>query len=162
VDAQPNKGYCYCQIQEGQNAMNTNPRLVPPSPHSHAKGETRSWNISRPMHGVLDYLMGALIVASPWLFGFSGAFLAPQMAVTIGFALIFISLVTHYELGVVQLLPFSAHRFTDIAIGIALLGAPWFFSVGGRAGVVFFLLGVLQLTIAALTRRGHEAGPFIP
>ena len=83
------------------------------------------------------------------------------LLIILGFALIFISLMTHYELGVVQLLPFAAHRFTDFAIGLVLLGSPWLLSIGGRAGVVLFLLGVVQLIIAGLTRRPHETGWYI-
>lgn len=101
--------------------------------------------------------MGILVTASPWLFGFSGQYLAPQIATTIGIALIGISLVTNYEAGLIHLLPFAAHRFTDFIIGIALLGATWHFYMGGRAGIVFTILGAIHLVIAALTRRPQES-----
>jgi hypothetical protein len=114
------------------------------------------FSVPRTLHGALDYLMGILVATSPWLFGFSTQHMAPQIATTIGFILIGVSLVTNYEAGVIHLLPFAAHRFTDFLVGIALLGATWHFSLGGRAGIVFTVLGAIQLAITALTRRPRE------
>lgn len=125
--------------------------------HSTSTAPRSHFSIPRPIHGILDYLMGILVTASPWLFGFSGQYLAPQIATTIGIALIGISLVTNYEAGLIHLLPFAAHRFTDFIIGIALLGATWHFYMGGRAGIVFTILGAIHLVIAALTRRPQES-----
>jgi hypothetical protein len=114
------------------------------------------FTIRRPLHGFLDYVMGLLIISSPWLFGFSGQYMAPEIGTTLGVLLIGVSLVTNYEGGAIHLLPFAVHRFTDFLIGFALLGASWHFSMGGRAGIVFTCLGAMQLTIAAFTRRPRE------
>jgi hypothetical protein len=125
--------------------------------HSTSTGSQSHFSIPRPVHGILDYLMGILVTASPWLFGFSGQYMAPQIATTIGIVLIGVSLVTNYEAGVIHLLPFAAHRFTDFIIGIALLGSTWHFSMGGRAGIVFTILGAVHLVMTALTRRPRES-----
>jgi hypothetical protein len=105
--------------------------------------------------------MGVLIATSPWLFGFSGQYMASEIATTIGVVLLAVSFVTNYEAGAIHLLPFVAHRFTDFIIGVALLGATWHFSMGGRAGLVFTILGAIHLVITALTRRPRESGTIL-
>ncbi len=112
--------------------------------------------ISRPVHGVLDYLTGVLLAASPWIFGFAHQHLAPQFALIFGGGMVLYSLLTNYELGVVRLLPFPVHRFIDFAVGF-LLATNWLhFAIGGRAGLVFTIFGVMEILVMLFTK---DSGP---
>jgi hypothetical protein len=109
--------------------------------------------IPRPIHGVLDYVTGVLLAASPWLFGFSDQHLAPQFALIFGGGAVLYSLLTNYELGVVRLFPFPVHLFIDFCSGL-LLATNWVhFAFGGRAGVVFTIFGIMEIGVVLLSRR---------
>jgi hypothetical protein len=109
--------------------------------------------IPRPIHGVLDYVVGLLLAASPWIFGFSHQHLAPQVALVFGGGAILYSLLTNYELGVIRLLPFPAHLLLDFVSGITLATNWAHFAFGGMAGVVFTIFGVMEIGVVLLTRR---------
>ena len=113
--------------------------------------------ISRLAHGILDYFFGVLIASSPWIFGFTNQHLAPQIAVVLGVIVILYSIVTDYEAGVLRFMPFSGNLFFDFVVGVALAGSPIHFAMGGRAGLVFVILGIMQIAIVLLTRRPRES-----
>jgi hypothetical protein len=115
-------------------------------------------NLSRRTHGILDYLLGVLIMASPWIFGFSGQRAAPEIALALGGALLFISALSNYEMGLVPLIPFPGQRFFDCVIGVALAGASWHFDMKGLAAAVFTIFGIAVLASAVLTRYPRDPG----
>jgi hypothetical protein len=115
-------------------------------------------HLSRRTHGLLDYLLGVLIMASPWLFGFSGQRAAPQLALALGGALLLVSALSNYEMGLVPLIPFPGQRFFDCVIGIALAGASWHFDMNGIAAAVFTTLGLGLLLSAVFTRFPRDTG----
>jgi len=47
--------------------------------------------------------------------------------------------------------------FFDFVIGVALAGSPIHFAMGGKAGFVFVILGILQMAMALLTRRPQDS-----
>jgi hypothetical protein len=112
--------------------------------------------ISRKRLGVLDYVLSLLTIASPWIFGFQGEYLAPQIAVVAGSVLLLYSLFTDYELGLIRALPFAGNRLLDIFVGVGLGASFIHFALGGRAGVAFAVLGVLILVNAFCTSRPKD------
>ena len=114
--------------------------------------------LTRLGHAILDYFLGFLILASPWLFGFSGERAAPDLAFAFGGGLIFLSLLTNYEGGLIRMIPFGGHRFFDLVCGVGLAGASWHFDMNGRAACVFTTLGLLLLASLGATRRPRERG----
>ena len=75
----------------------------------------------------------------------------------LGVIVILYSMVTDYEVGVLRFMPFSGNIFFDFVVGVALAGSPIHFAMGGRAGLVFVLLGIMQIAIALLTRRPRDS-----
>jgi len=65
--------------------------------------------ISRRTHGVLDYIVGLILIFAPNIFGFADGTVAQWIMVILGVAAIVYSLLTRYELGVFKLIPFRAH-----------------------------------------------------
>jgi hypothetical protein len=49
-------------------------------------------------HAPLDYIVGAVLIAAPWIFGFSDVGAAMAVSIVLGAGLIAYSLVTNYEL----------------------------------------------------------------
>ncbi len=114
--------------------------------------------ISRSLHGIFDYVFSLVVAASPWLFGFADQHMAPQIALTCGIVTAMYSAMTDYECGLLRFIPFSGHRFFDLAVAVTLGGAAWHFSMGGRAAWVFGLLGAVGFAATMLTRRPRDAG----
>ena len=85
------------------------------------------------VHGVLDYLVGLLLIAAPKIFGFEGTGIASQLPTLMGVATIVYSLLTRYELGLLKVLPFRVHLGIDALAGVLLAASPWLF---GFADVV--------------------------
>jgi hypothetical protein len=119
--------------------------------------------LQRPMHlgissrfnGVLDYLVVLILFIAPWLLGYGDNAVTP-VSRALGAALLFYSLSTKYELGIIRMIPLQVHLFLDLGTGGLLAAAPIHFNIGGLPGVVFFFLGAAMIASALLTRHGHK------
>ena len=60
-------------------------------------------------HAPLDYIVGAVLIAAPWIFQFSEDTAATVISIVLGIGLIVYSLFTDYELGVWRVAPMSVH-----------------------------------------------------
>lgn len=109
--------------------------------------------ISTRIHGFLDYLVGVVLIAAPWLFGFANGSVAQWVPVILGAALIVYSLLTDYELGAVRFISMPVHLGLDIAGGVLLAISPWLF---GFAGVIVWpnlVVGIVEIVVALCTDR---------
>lgn len=104
------------------------------------------------VHGVLDYVVGAILACSPWIFGFSDHRTATLVPVALGLGAIAYSLVTDYELGLVRLLPMNAHLTIDLLSAAFLLASPWLLGFHHRTAYPHITFGVLELGVVALTK----------
>jgi hypothetical protein len=111
------------------------------------------------IHGMLDYLLGALLIASPWLFGF-GEDLGPArwVPVALGIGVLLYSLFTDYELGVVKKVQMPVHLFLDALGGILLAASPWLLGFDDRVWMPHVVLGAVEVVTAAITNTvpGYE------
>jgi hypothetical protein len=108
--------------------------------------------IPTKIHGYLDYLVGALLIVSPWLFGFANGGIAQWLPVVLGLGAIVYSLLTDYELGVSPMIPMPTHLWLDVGSGVLLAISPWLF---GFASVVFLphlIFGVFEVGAGLMTR----------
>ena len=71
------------------------------------------------IHGVIDYLMGIVLIAAPWILNFEdGA--QTWVPMILGASVIVYSVFTDYELGVVRAIPFPIHLAIDVLGGVVL------------------------------------------
>lgn len=103
------------------------------------------------VHGILDYLLGALLIASPWLFGFADHEAARWVPVVLGAGVLLYSLFTDYETGVVKKIQMPAHLFLDALGGVALIVSPWLLGFDERVWMPHVILGVVEIVTAAIT-----------
>jgi len=108
------------------------------------------------MHGMMDYVIGVVIVASPWIFGFADeSSTAKWTFVVIGVVLLATSLMTNYELGLMKLVPMHVHLWADAIAGIVLALSPWIFGYADDAGSNAWLpalaIGLLELGTAGMS-----------
>lgn len=109
------------------------------------------------VHGILDYLTGAFLIATPWLFGFASGGAETWLPVALGAGAILYSLFTDYELGVVKALPMPTHLLLDVLSGFLLAVSPWLF---GFADAVFWphlILGFFEVGAAFSTHVAPSA-----
>ncbi len=109
--------------------------------------------ISTRTHGVIDYVTAALLILSPYLFGFATGGIEHWIVEIVGVALLGMSLVTRYELSIAKIIPLRAHLGVDLAAGILLAVSPWLF---GFAEVIWWphlLIGLMEIAVSLLTRR---------
>ncbi|HEU0301205.1 MAG TPA: SPW repeat protein [Longimicrobium sp.] len=103
------------------------------------------------VHGMLDYLLGALLIASPWVFGFGAGGAESWVPVALGAGIVLYSLLTDYELGVVKRLQMPVHLLLDAVGGLLLAVSPWLFGFDTLVWTPHVALGLAQVAIAAVT-----------
>jgi hypothetical protein len=91
--------------------------------------------IPTKLHAPLDYIVGAGLIAAPWIFQFSEHTTPTVLSIVLGIGLIVYSLFTDYELGVWRMFPMAVHNLFDIGAGGLLAASPWIFGFAddGRA-----------------------------
>src|SRR4051812_19940352 len=113
--------------------------------------------IPRNIHGILDYLVGALLIAAPWLLGFADHTAATYSPVALGVGAILYSLLTDYELGLVRIIPFPMHLGLDAASGLLLAASPWLFGFADRVSTPHVVLGIFEVLAAVMTRNSSTS-----
>src|SRR3954451_19679307 len=113
-------------------------------------------------HGVMDYVCGILLLASPNLLGFANvsgpASWVPRV---IGLVILVQAMTTDYELGIMKMLPIGMHLLADYIIGALLIASPWLFGFSGMrvATMTLAVMGILVIGLSAMTQprgRPHE------
>ena len=108
--------------------------------------------ISTKTHGMMDYLMGILLIASPWIFGFATGGAEQWIPIILGAGALVYSMMTDYELGVFKTLSMKAHLNLDLMAGIFLAVSPWVFGFSDRVTTPHLILGLLEIGAALMTK----------
>src|SRR5687768_13568634 len=111
--------------------------------------------ISTKTHGILDYVVGGLMIVAPWLFGFAQGGWETRIFVLLGVSALVYSLMTDYELGAVRVLPMRVHLMIDFASGILLAASPWLFGFSDRVTIPHVAFGLFDIAAVMMTRRTH-------
>jgi hypothetical protein len=109
------------------------------------------------VHGILDYLVGALLIAAPWIFGFvdnGGAKM--WVPIILGASAIVYSLLTDYEWGAIHAIPMSAHLVLDFLSGVVLAASPWLFGFSDEVKWPHVLVGLFEIGASLMTRTHPE------
>lgn len=117
--------------------------------------------LSLKVHNVLDYIIGAALLASPYVFGFSEIPDARNVFVVIGGAWILYSLLTRYRYSVLKLIPLGVHMALDAAASVILMLWPTFSAyrdqLTGFQYALHFIFGIGALVMVTLTRTLSES-----
>src|SRR5688572_23206441 len=109
--------------------------------------------ISTRVHGFLDYVVAAFLIALPWLFDFHRGDAETLIPVAVGILSIVYSLLTNYELGIWRLLPMRLHLTLDILAGIFLIASPWLFGFASQVKLPHVAVGLLAIGVAMMSKR---------
>lgn len=102
-------------------------------------------------HALLDYALGLLLLAAPWLLGFAGPGGATRVPMAAGALLLLYSLTTDYEFGAVRQLQVPVHLWLDGILGVVLAISPWLFGFDRDVWIPHVAAGVLLVLVAFLT-----------
>ena len=113
--------------------------------------------ITPTVHGILDYVSGASLLAAPAVLGLQGrpsglALRAVGTNALVGGA------ITKSSVGVVKVVPLKAHLAMDAVTGVALAASPWLLGfkgekkTGARSWVPHVVVGASLVGGALLTR----------
>jgi hypothetical protein len=105
------------------------------------------------VHGLLDYLLAALLIAAPFLIGFDDD-AATALSIAAGVAVLMLGAFTAWSTGIVKSIPPVAHAMIDYLLGALLIALPFLagFSDDGTASAFFVVVGVAGLLLTVATR----------
>jgi len=109
--------------------------------------------ISSKTHAILDYVVGILLIASPWLLGFADDSAATVIPVLLGVSTLLYSLLTNYEYAMARVIPYKIHLTIDFAAGFLLLASPWLFGFSDRIYLPHVILGAFEIVAVLLSRK---------
>jgi uncharacterized membrane protein HdeD (DUF308 family) len=116
--------------------------------------------IPTKFHAPLDYIVGAALIAAPWLFQFSEHTAASVVPIVLGIGLIAYSLITDYELGVWKVAPMAVHNLIDIVAGTVLAVSPFLFGFSDESANVWVphvVVGLAAVFLGLTTvQRGYS------
>jgi hypothetical protein len=113
--------------------------------------------LSTRVHGILDYAMGILLLASPYLFGFATGGVKQWLPMILGVAMIGMSLLTRYEWGAMRVIPMPVHLTIDGLSGALLAVSPWLFGFSGIVFMPHLILGLIELGTSLMTETRSDA-----
>lgn len=113
--------------------------------------------ISTKMHGVLDYLVGFVLIISPWIFDFAHDGYQMWVPIILGASTFAYSIITNYELGIFKLLSLKTHLTIDAFSGILLAASPWVFGFSDDVYIPHLLFGLLEILVVTLTKTHTSA-----
>lgn len=117
------------------------------------KHKTAMKVISTRVHGVLDYLVGALLIAAPWIFDFADNGPAMWVPIIIGAMSIVMALITDFELSVAKIIPMRVHLMMDVLAGLLLAASPWLFGFADYVYLPHLVVGLTKVVVVILSER---------
>ncbi len=110
------------------------------------------------VHAALEPLMAIVLIAAPWIFGFSDVDDATTICIVVGVVMLAAGAMTDWRMSLVKLIPLRMHFMTDLVLGAFLLLSPFIFGFGDEGGPTRFLIifALLELLTSLGTRWDPE------
>ena len=105
------------------------------------------------VHGIIDYVVGALLIAAPWLLDFARGGAETWVPVALGAGIIVYSLMTDYELGAARAINMETHLILDLAGGVLLAASPWLFGFADVVYLPHLIVGVAEIGVSLMTEK---------
>jgi len=113
--------------------------------------------LNAKVHGILDYVVVAFLLASPGLFNL------PHTTALFTYALagvhLLLTVVTDFPYGLVKLVPLRIHGVVELVVSIALVGVAFVLKgVDGAVAQIYYLAFAAAVFVTWLvTDYGHQA-----
>lgn len=105
------------------------------------------------VHGVLEYVVGVLFIAAPFLFSFEHN-AATAASLVVGLVLLAFTASSALPTGLVSSVPIGVHVTVDLVLAVLLVALPFVlgFTDEGAPTALFIVVGVLHLLVTIATR----------
>lgn len=114
------------------------------------------------VHAALEPLIALIVIAAPWIFGFSDVDSATVICVLVGVVMLIVGSLTDWRLSLARVIPLRMHMIGDLTLAMVLLLSPLIFGFADEGGPTRFMViaGVLEALTALMTRWDRtEAEP---
>lgn len=113
----------------------------------------RQGPLSRFLHGAIEYLVGVLLIAAPFLFAFESD-AAVALSIIAGVLLIAVAASTEGAGSLIDSIPISIHLLFDFAFAAVLIASPFLFGFTDESAptALFLIIGVAHLLVTIATR----------
>ncbi|RIH82006.1 SPW repeat protein [Calidithermus terrae] len=108
--------------------------------------------IPTAVHGLIDYVMGLFLIASPFFLGFRDDGAATWVPVVLGVGMVLVSLFTDNEAGLARRIPMPTHLGLDLLSGAFLALSPWLLGFSERVWVPHRALGLAEVAGSLTTK----------
>jgi uncharacterized protein YaiE (UPF0345 family) len=110
--------------------------------------------IALNVHAAVEPLIAIVIIAAPWIFGFSDAEDAKIVCIAVGVVMLIAGSMTDWRLSIARVIPLRVHMMTDLALGAVLILAPFVLGFSDNGGATRFtvIAGALEILTALATR----------
>lgn len=99
----------------------------------------------------MDYLVGVLLIAAPWIFDFARGGAETWVPVILGIGAIVYSLMTNYEMGAAKMISMKTHLAFDFISGAFLAVSPWIFGFNEYVYLPHVIVGIVEMGTALMT-----------
>lgn len=105
-------------------------------------------------HATLEPFAALVLIAAPWIFGFSDVTSATIVSIAAGVAILATGAMTRWRWSLVKLIPLRTHFMADVGLGLVLILSPFIFGFSDDGGAARFTIiaGVLEILTALSTR----------
>jgi hypothetical protein len=105
------------------------------------------------VHGVVEYVVGVLFIAAPFLFGFSSS-AATAASVVVGLLLLAFTATSALPTGLISSVTVGVHVTVDLVFAVLLVALPFILGFRSEGGptALFIVVGVLHLLMTIATR----------
>ncbi|MBW3607139.1 MAG: hypothetical protein KY463_02080 [Actinobacteria bacterium] len=113
----------------------------------------RQGPLPRFLHGAIEYVVGVLLIAAPFLFAFESD-AAVAVSIVAGVLLIAVAASTEGAGSLIDSIPISIHLLFDFALAAVLIASPFLFAFSGESAptALFLIVGVAHLLVTIATR----------
>ncbi len=113
----------------------------------------RQGPIPRFLHGIIEYVAGAVLIVAPFLLGFDTD-AAVAVSIVAGVVVLVIAASTEGPSSMVNSIPLPAHVLLDYALVALLVASPFLFGFSDESAptAFFIILGVAHLLVTIGTR----------
>lgn len=104
------------------------------------------------LHGLLEYGVGVLLIASSSLFSFDST--PRAVGILIGAAVLALAAFSDLPTALMRRLPLDSHILIDCIVGVVLIASPFIFGFSDDEGALafFIVVGLGYLVLTAVTR----------
>jgi hypothetical protein len=106
------------------------------------------------VHGILEYVLGVLFIAAPWLLSFDTVGEATAICIVVGVGVILLAATTQWPPSLVNVVPIGLHIAFDVALGAFLIASSFLFDFEDVSAprILTIVVGVAELLVVVATR----------